>query len=412
MLARLLENLERMSTAEAGSLGHGAFGRGARPFENDQHLVGGLQESATLRQQMEARRQQEETHRTSRQQLIENVWENPAHAMHDPQRGAAERVNLNEREIEHRRYQAESQSRISDISQRVALTTDPSARRSQVLQDRSQMLRDRRSGMSEIQNAGAVGQRVVRTLGSAASAAAGTIDGSFTGNGGKIAGQMAGEAAASVGNIAGSAVKGGTLGGQVGMLAGPAGAVAGAAVGAAAGAAVQTPIEIAKLPGNIKRWSEALVESQRSISRFSGAMSKSFALARVSGIKRDIMSAATTGGSTADLSNSLQKLNDDLRPLKDAVTITITNELKNAVQVLTKLVPLLTYMTQYTAAILDELPFSKGGFLKALTDAQIAIQRIEYRHKMGIQRSATSAAAIKKAIYDRNPAVPVSVPRR
>lgn len=114
--------------------------------------------------------------------------------------------------------------------------------------------------------------------------------------------------------------------------------------------------DVSELPAKIKGWSEALVESQRSISRFNGSLAIAFAQQERRGVLRAIASGERTGGATSDLSNNLQSLYDQLQPMKDAVTIVVANGLNRGVTILSSI--LLAAQQTYTTlhVLVEKVP--------------------------------------------------------
>lgn len=145
---------------------------------------------------------------------------------------------------------------------------------------------------------------------------------------GNLAGFLGGDANAAVMkdmlstpvSMAGNVIAGASQGASIGSLAGPEGAAIGAAIGGMASAAG----EITALPKKIVDWGEALVESKRNIAQFSGTLSMAFAEANRRGIMRNIESGQRTGGSIAELSRSLQDIYDEVQPIRDEVTIVLS----------------------------------------------------------------------------------------
>jgi hypothetical protein len=80
----------------------------------------------------------------------------------------------------------------------------------------------------------------------------------------------------------------------------------------------------ARLPGLIKEWGEALVESKRGIAQFNGQIAMAFAEAEHRGIIRAVQSGERTAGATSGLSDALQDLYDQVQPMKDTVTIVLS----------------------------------------------------------------------------------------
>lgn len=96
-------------------------------------------------------------------------------------------------------------------------------------------------------------------------------------------------------------------------------------------------VELTKLPKQLADWSDALVESHRSLSNFNGALAKMFAQREVRGIHRGMASGERVGADIATLDSSLQDLYDTLQPMKDQVTIGLSRGLTSVVDYLVRI---------------------------------------------------------------------------
>jgi len=230
----------------------------------------------------------------------------------------------------------------------------------------------------------------MQTAGALTHFAAGETNGAIMSDAGNTA-------ADGLSNVAGGALNGASIGSMAGPM--------GAGVGAAVGALAASSKEIAQLPSRIVKWSESLVESQRSLSRFSAPLSQAMAQSDVRGMKRDFKSAQITGGSTADLSKNLEDLYDAIRPMKDIMTVQLSAGLSGLVALVKDMVPVMK-------ALLDVgLKMVPGGDqLRQATEDRIRgqehIQRI-LRKSQG----QTLTAAFRK-LQAEDPMKPRQAPRR
>jgi hypothetical protein len=163
--------------------------------------------------------------------------------------------------------------------------------------------------------------------------------------------------------------------------------------------------DVSELPEKIVRWGDALVESQRHISRFNGTLAMTFAESERRGVLRAIASGERTGGATADLNMSLQALRDQLQPLKDSVTIVIARGLTQAVTYLSGI--LAASQATYTVlhALVEKVPLLNVAL--GAIDAKVA----------EMQRNARGNAAspIRRVFEDsakRDVTKRLGVPRR
>lgn len=98
---------------------------------------------------------------------------------------------------------------------------------------------------------------------------------------------------------------------------------------------------MARLPGLIRDWGDALVDSKRGLVQFNGTIAHAFAEAERRGIVRSMDSGERIGGATAGLSDALQDLYDEVQPIKDAVTVVLSRGIEGLVRGVEKGVELL-----------------------------------------------------------------------
>lgn len=268
-------------------------------------------------------------------------------------------ATMQREQIERARQAQEQQQRMQELQARAAVTMDPAM---QARQARGDMFR--RAGALAVggQAVQSFGPSFLRNLPGVQGAANlfGFAAGETNAN---IAGQMGNQAAGAVSNVAGTAMKGASIGSMAGPL--------GAGVGATLGAVVASAGEIAKLPQSIMNWSEALVESQRSISKYNGTLAQAFAEHERRGIVRGIESGRRTGGTTSELSGALDGLRDTLQPIRDNVTNVIAKSLTEMVRLMTQSVRI----ADIVFLGLKELKFMDiGTRLIAMEGALLAIQ--------------------------------------
>jgi hypothetical protein len=94
---------------------------------------------------------------------------------------------------------------------------------------------------------------------------------------------------------------------------------------------------VVTLPKALVDWSSALLDSQKRLRDVSGPQAQIFAERDIRQIRRDILSGQATAGSTGQLSEALDDLLDELRPIKD--------DIRNFIQ--STLVPFITTMTEF-----------------------------------------------------------------
>lgn len=404
MLATLLPLLESLG-AEGGaatSLGQGSGlgstlgrlvgGSTVQPFGSQNDLSASLRQISDLSQSIADAREAMSQMREEHGRLGEKAKEDERlYGFRDPQEHQR-MADLQQQQIQHARQVQVQQQQVEGLQARAAVTMDPALAAQENRRGYFQ-----RAGAMAIggQAISSFGPSVLRNLPGVQPAAEAM---SFAGGtAGQIVNDMGSQAASSVSNIAGAAAQGAALGGPV---------------GAGAAAVAATAVEIAKLPSKIRDWSESLLASQKTISRFDGQMAKAFAQREVSELKRNMASAAATGGSTADLSKNLDELYDVLRPLKDSITIVVSRELTSLVRVLNGMAPVLAGLAGATAAIADM--FTGGVFdfkmelVKALADV--------YAQEAARARNQSAVGSAASAAFDRmraeDPKKPRQAPRR
>ena len=410
MLSALLPLLESLG-AEGGSaaslgrhsglgstLGRLLGGSQVQPFGNQNDLGNAFRQISDLTSGISAAKESLSSMRLEHEQLGQKAAEDERlYGFRDPQE-QRRMADLQQQQIEHARQMQLQQQQMEALQARAAVTMDP-----QLARQEQRRATFGRAGAIEvggqlgIQGARAAGSWAYQPLGEAASFVGGQA--------GNIVNDMAGQASSSLSNVASTATHGASLGMALG---GP----AGAAVGGVAGGVAQAGIEIAKLPNRIKDWSESLLASQKTISRFSGVMAQAFAQRDVRSLKRDFASAQVTGGSTADLTRSMEDLYDILRPLKDSMTIVVSRELSSLVKLLTNLAPSLTQLAGGVAVIADMLTgFSfnlSGELLKAMKEVQAEEGRAAIRRS----KAGFGAASAIGRLQAEDPAKPRQAPRR
>lgn len=389
MLAALLPLLEAIGAegGAAAALGGGAaetglmgtLGRvlgGAKAFGSEKELGGAIRKISDLQASVEAakealadrQKQQADISQKARDEERQYAFSNPAHTtqlaeLARQQQAHADEINRSQREM-------------SQLRNRVTMTTDPAAARS-----------------ANIGNAvGMIG------MGSAIAAAAPSL----IRNSSPV--QITANMAQAGTNVAGNFM-GQTQGAIAGQAAGFAGQTAGIANPISAAmhplrTASELTVQLSKLPGLIQNWGEALVESQRNISRFSGVLSQSFAQADRRSLVRGIESGNRTGGATADLSSAMQDLADQIQPIKDTVTIGMARGLTVGVQLLGEGVKCLQAIWE----VVKRMPIGK--------DVDKLLTEMEKGSRLDAEFRMRPLVAALKSIQTRDKSKPKDVPRR
>jgi hypothetical protein len=320
---------------------------------------------------MEQKRQQQEAiGQKARDDERQYAFSDPAHK--DQMADLARQQQAHAEEIRNATRQ------MNDLRARAAVTTDPAAARQSQIGQASSIIG---LAQSAPQARSLLYQIVSNTPGPVKTAInAGQV---ATNLGSNLvtptSGQIIGEAASDFGGIAKNAIKG-----NIGNLA----------------------VELSKLPAHIVKWSESLVESQRSISKFNGTLAMTFAQQERRGIVRAIESGERTGGATSELSNSLQDLYDQLQPIKDEVTVVVSKALTHGVQLLTQIVKAVEAMApaaqEVQRWILGMSPEEFKDYLKSF----------ENLAKMQMKRAGNPITAMLNEARNRDPRRPFGSPRR
>lgn len=385
MLAALLPLIEAMSAegaagGTAAGLGGGVaegglltrllgVGGGNAAFGSEVELGGALRKisdlQASIQQSQEAmaqkRQRQEEIAARAREDERKYAFSDPGH-----QQQMADLVRQQQAHLEEIR---QAQKERDALRSRAAVTTDPSAARA----------------ASFTQMAGAVG-----AIGAVSSFTSSRPQDPFRlmdlgnpltlmrklFNRGQAGVSAAGDAAANVGGF----LAGPTNAGIIGDAVGTGRKLAGDVLGAHPAELVR---DISQLPQKIKNWGEALVESQRSISRFNGVLALTFAEQERRGVIRAIQSGGRTGGATSELSGKLQDLYDQIQPIKDQVTIVSARALTVGVDYLSKILKALeAFQPLIDDAVRRIIGYSKEEYEQWKKD-EAALQRAQQRANAG-----------------------------
>jgi lysophospholipase L1-like esterase len=159
--------------------------------------------------------------------------------------------------------------------------------------------------------------------------------------------------------------------------------------------------DLSELPAKLKGWGDALVESQRGISRFDGTLARMFAEQERRGVIRAVQSGQRTGGATSDLSDSLQRLADQIQPMRDTVTVVVAKGLTAGVTALSNLVDIVKGIN----AALKTLP----GLGPAIAKVEGEIAKLTNETKK--RREAPLSRAFEDAL-DRDAKKRIGIPRR
>lgn len=369
MLAALLPLLESLGAegGAAAALGGGegiagTLGRligGSKSFGSEKELGEGLRKISDLHSSIEAAKEamaeksnrQEDIAQKARDDEKQYAFSDPAHTQ--------QLADLAKQQQAHQEEIRRSSREMNDLRGRAAVSTDPSARRAQGFSQAAAIVG---VGAAVKQFAPKIIQNLppVKAAANVAEAGANIASNFVTPTAGNVISGMGQDAA----NIAKSAFNPGQL-----------------------------MVQLSKLPQHITSWSEALVESQRSISRFNGVLAMSFAQQERRGLVRAIQSGERTGGATADLSNEMQNLYDLLQPTKDAVTNTLARGLTKGVQILEAQFKVLQVLADVAVAIASK--FAPAVLTKTIADALAAASRTDDK---GRQSSTQIGQAFEEAL--------------
>lgn len=405
MLSTLLPLLEALggeggaATALGGhsgigsSLGRLLGGSEVRPFAHQQEFSDSFRQISDLTASIAQAKEAMSSMRQEHEALGNKAREDERlYGFRDP--GEADRMaDLQAQQIEHARQMQQQQQQMEGLQARAAVSMDP-----QLAGQEQRRGMFRRAGAMALagQAIESFGPSVLKNLPGVQPLTHLASFGMGETNS-QIAGQMGDSALSGASNVVGGAMKGASIG----SLAGPGGAAIGAAVGGVAAAAT----EIAKLPTRIKDWSESLLSSQKTISRFSGVMAQAFAQREVRGLKRDIESANITGGPTADLSKNLEDLYDTLRPLKDVVTVQLAAGLSGMVTILKDMVPVLKSLLDVGLMMVPG-----GDQLRRATEDRMRNHEF-LQNKLRQQQGGNLTDAIRR-LKAEDPLKPRQAPRR
>ncbi len=366
---------------------------GVQGLDGAQGLGGGLKHIEDLKQRMEQAVAAIESSRAHSESVVSG-YEDPKSFYHSKELANQERSRQAESEQKHQESLRSMQQQVVETQARVAVTLNPKAA----------------GGLAQVANAGRLGAgagafQLAGSLAQRAIQPAANLTAFAGGQAGQIAGEMVNAPIQAASNIGSSAMSGASLG----MMAG---GPAGAAVGAAAGALSASSKELAMLPKRIVDWSESLVSSQKAISRFSGPMSQAFAQRDLAQTRRDIASAQATGGSTAELTKSLDQIYDVVRPLKDSITIVLANELSVLVRTLEAMTPIMAAGVGAMAALADFFTAGTMGFTQQLTIAMGKVMAEEAARGLNRQQAGNDAAGAIQRLRGEDPKKPRQVARR
>lgn len=117
--------------------------------------------------------------------------------------------------------------------------------------------------------------------------------------------------------------------------------------------------EVAVMPARIRDWAEALKESQRQLSQFSGVLAGAIAESDIKQVMRDIRMANETASSGREQIVAFDELKDALFPVEKALTIGINDTMTAMSKEVTKLV------NDYAPDIVGSIKLM-AGFLKEM----------------------------------------------
>lgn len=141
---------------------------------------------------------------------------------------------------------------------------------------------------------------------------------------------------------------------------------------------------LAEMPGNLRRWSDALLESRRHLAQFNASLAGTFARAEVRDIQRSIASGQRTAGTTDRLSESFNDLKDEIQPYGDAVTNSLNllvGVANRGLAEFLRIAPMVSPMARTLKAIADAInklsprPSGKSGLQEWLDSINASSRR-------------------------------------
>jgi hypothetical protein len=331
---------------------------GATPFATSDELGTGLRQISDLSATIETAKEAIQSKRAQQEQIASRAREQERSYMISDPSHRVELARLAREQAAQQQYQQQSQRQLQNLQLRTALTTDPAAAQAMTM-----------SRAATFAGAGAAVASLAPSLirnsapvqiGSNLAQAGANLAGNATT---PVTGQIIGQAMGSAGRI------GGTLNpANMAMsgLRGPLGPLQ---------ELTKAGVEISKLPGQLMDWSEALLNSQRTLSRWDGLLAHTFAEQDRRGIMRGMDSAVRTGGTTSELSSSFDDLLDVVQPMRDSLTNVVASTLTLGVQKLTRLVQIGEGLYEAT----KDIPVF-GAAIKVIEDR---VKRLEDRDKVG-----------------------------
>ncbi len=324
ILARLLPAIEGMAASGGGtaaSLSGGAaaegglggmLGRifsGTKAFGSEAELGGALRQISDLKSTIDAAQAAMSHNSDQQEQVSQKARDDERQYMFSDPKHTEQLAELSRQQQAQRESMLAAQRQMNGLHQRAEMTTNPQAARAESLQ---------RAGA--IIGGGALAYQAARQFGP-------TIINHLPG---VQASKNLGQAGTNLGSFAAGPVNSAIAGDmwQTGKD------TAKSALSLSPTRVLET---MSRLPDKITRWSEALVESQRHISRYNGMLARTFAEHERRGIIRGIESGNRTGGATSELSRSLDDLYDQLQPIKDNVTVVLARGLTEGVKILSSI---------------------------------------------------------------------------